>query len=104
MPRDILPPRGLGNLRTWGERGKPKVLPSKAYLRISFLELERARHDQEIAAAQQRLAAMTSRCRDIDTEKQAILAGLNDPAPAPASATATTSADPRGRGRFKLSY
>jgi len=102
MPRRILPPRGLGNLRTWGERGKARMPPYKAYLRISFLELERARHDQEAAAAQQRLATIAARGRDIEAEKQTILAGLSETPPRPGAAELALPA--RGRGQFKHTY
>ena len=67
--------RGLANLRTLAGLADRQPQSYKAYLRVSFLELERTRHGQEIVTAQRRLAFLVTRCREIDAEKSAILAG-----------------------------
>jgi len=67
--------RGLANLRTLAGLADRQSQSYKAYLRVSFLELERARHVQEILTAQRRLAFLVARCRAIDAEKSELLAG-----------------------------
>ncbi len=81
MPPRVLPARGLADLRTLTGRADRRSLSYKEYLRISFLELERARHAQESETARRRLELMLGRCREIDAEKAAI---LGDAMPAPA--------------------
>jgi hypothetical protein len=71
----VLPLRGLANLRTLAGLADRQPQSYKAYLRVSFLELERARHGQEIVTAERRLAFLVARCREIDAEKSQILAG-----------------------------
>jgi hypothetical protein len=80
--RQTRPLRGLAGLRTLGGLADKRTPTYKAYLRVSFLELERARHGQEIGAARRHLDFMLGRCREIDTEKEAILAVLGPSAPA----------------------
>lgn len=105
VPRD-LPPRGLANLRTLGGRAAQRVPTYKAYLRISFLELERARHGQEIRTARRRLQFMFDRCRQIDEEVADILAAAGIPANQPRSSGVPGGrlpSPPRKRG-FHFSY
>ncbi len=105
VPRD-LPPRGLGNLRTLGGRAAQRVPAYKAYLRVSFLELERARHGQEIRTARRRLDFMLERCRQIDAEVAAVLAAagvaVNAQRP-PAAPGGRLPGRARPRG-FRFSY
>ncbi len=107
MPPRVLPTRGLANLRTLAGRADRRSLSYKEYLRISFLELERARHAQEIETARRRLEFMLARCREIDTEKAAILGGAAPRAAAAHEHRATTGArsavPPAGRP-FRFSY
>ncbi len=81
MPPRVMPARGLADLRTLTGRADRRSLSYKEYLRISFLELERARHAQEIEQTRRRLEFMLERCREIDAEKAALLGGAM-PAPA----------------------
>ncbi len=103
MPVRVMPPRGLGDLRTLAGLADRQTPSYKAYLRVSFLELERTRHDQEIATVQRRLAVVVARCREIEAEKSEILAGANV---APPPATAPPSGHPRQPGKrgFRLAY
>ncbi len=75
------PMRGLGDLRTLAGRSDMQIPAHKAYLRISFLELEKARHAQEVRTAQHRLGVLGARFREIDAETNEILANLNNSAP-----------------------
>ncbi len=75
------PSRGLSDLRTLAGRSDTQIPAHKAYLRISFLELERARRMQEIRTARSRFDTIEGRFREIDTEISGILANLNGSAP-----------------------
>ena len=75
------PSRGLADLRTLTGRSDTQIPAHKAYLRISFLELERARRMQEIRTARARFDIIHARFREIDTEIADILASLNGSAP-----------------------
>lgn len=75
------PLRGLADLRTLTGRSDAQIPAHKAYLRISFLELERARRTQEIRTARDRFDVVRARFREIDAEIADILANLNGAAP-----------------------
>ena len=75
------PSRGLGDLRTLTGRSDVQIPAYKAYLRISFLELERARRMQEIRTARARFDIIEGRFREIDTEIAEILGTLNGVSP-----------------------
>jgi len=102
MTRRVIPSRGLSGLRTLTGRNAGPVPRYKAYLQISFLELERARHSQEIRTAQARVERMLDRCREIETEKAAILAAAGEQAspPTPAHVPSMRTRRPR----FGVSY
>jgi hypothetical protein len=106
MAARVLPLRGLANLRTLAGLADRQPQSYKAYLRVSFLELERARHGQEIVTVHRRLAFLVARCREIDAEKGAILAGSGT---APASSQAPEAASTgrpgqSGKPGFRLAY
>jgi len=73
--------RGLKDLRTLTGRSDAQIPAHKAYLRISFLELERARRMQEIRTARSRFDIIEGRFREIDAEIAGILGGLNGSSP-----------------------
>jgi hypothetical protein len=101
------PLRGLGDLRTLTGRSDTQIPAHKAYLRISFLELEKARHAQEMRTAHHRLDVIGARFREIDAETAAILASLDGSAPRARALEAPHRA-PVGRRpvkrNFQLSY
>jgi hypothetical protein len=106
MPVRVLPLRGLADLRTLAGLADRQPPSYKAYLRVSFLELERARHGQEIATARRRLAFLVARCREIDAEKSAILAssGVAPPPSEAAEAPRTGRSGQPGKRGFRLAY
>ncbi|MDR3517849.1 MAG: hypothetical protein P4M00_18770 [Azospirillaceae bacterium] len=107
MPTHKRALRGLADLATLTGRSDHQIPAHKAYLRISFLELERARRNQEMRTAQDRLAIIHGRFREIDGEIAAILASLNGTAP-PAHAIEAPHRSPVGhrprKGHFQMSY
>jgi hypothetical protein len=75
------PSRGLSDLRTLTGRSDTQTPAHKAYLRISFLELERARRTQEMQAYCDRFDAIRTRFREIDAEIAGIRSNLDGTAP-----------------------
>jgi hypothetical protein len=101
------PARGLSDLRTLTGRSDTQIPAHKAYLRISFLELERARRTQEIRTARNRFDIVEARFREIDAEISDILASLNGESPR-AHAIEAPRKSPVGlrpaKRNFQLSY
>lgn len=75
------PSRGLNDLRTLTGRNDKSIPAHKAYLRMSFFELERARRSMELRAATDRSDAIQARFREIDKEISEITAKMNGTAP-----------------------
>jgi hypothetical protein len=96
MPRQRRPSRGLSHLRTLSARSEAPISPHKAYLRLSFLELERARRMQEVRACGDRCDAIRGRFGEIDAEVAGIFASL-DSAAVRAPALAAAPRTPVGR-------
>ena len=103
MPPRVIPSHGLADLRTLTGRADRQVPLHKAYLRVSFLELERARHGQEIRTAQQRVQLMLDRCRQIEAETAEILAAATPEQPPPGKPQTLRGRPPQRRG-FQFSY
>jgi hypothetical protein len=101
------PSRGLADLRTLTGRSDTQIPAHKAYLRISFLELERARRTQEIRTARDRFDIINARFREIDGEIADILKSVNGTAPR-AHALEAPHKSPVGRQpakrHFQISY
>jgi hypothetical protein len=101
------PSRGLSDLRTLTGRSDIQISAHKAYLRISFLELERARRTQEVRTCRDRLDAIAGRFREIDAEIANIHASLEGVAPR-AQAVQAPHRSPVGRGptlrHFQFNY
>ena len=100
----VKPTRGLTSLRTLAGRSSKQVPAYKAYLQVSFLELERARHKQEIGTVRQRLDRMVDRCLQIDTEKAAILASAGQTGSTVIATPGAVRTLSNGRRRFGVSY
>ena len=101
------PSRGLADLRTLGGRSDTQIPAHKAYLRISFLELERARRMQEIKVHRERFEIIRGRFREIDAEIAAINASLDGTSPR-ARAIEAPGRSPVGRRpatrQFQVNY
>jgi hypothetical protein len=107
MSVHVRPSRGLADLRTLTGRSDTRIPAHKAYLRISFLELERARRTQEMRTASDRFDIISARFREIDAEIADTLSSLNGTAP-PAHAVEAPHRSPVGRRptkrNFRISY
>ena len=78
-----IPRRGLQEIRTLTGRVRKATLPHEAFLRISHIEMEKARKTLESEKARQLMADIAARLQEIEAEKEALLQGLrergNDP-------------------------
>ena len=73
-----IPRRGLRDIRTaTGKVGKA-ILPHEAYLRISQIEMEKARKTLENEKARQLIASIEERIAEIEAEKDALLRSLGE--------------------------
>jgi hypothetical protein len=101
------PSRGLADLRTLTGRSDTQIPAHKAYLRISFLELERARRLQEVRTCRDRFDTIKARFREIDNEIADIHASLDGTAPR-AQAVQAPPRSPVGRRpanrHFQINY
>jgi len=70
------PLRGMANLHTMAGRADGPVKPHKVYLRLSVLEMEKARLNIERVAAQKRIDRIIARNQEIEAEKEKIFATL----------------------------
>jgi hypothetical protein len=107
VPGQKRPSRGLSQLRTLSARSEAPISAHKAYLRLSFLELERARRMQEVRACGDRCDAIRGRFGEIDAEVARILTGLNSAAAGapPREAARRTSVGRRPATRhFQFAY
>jgi hypothetical protein len=73
-----IPRRGLQDLRTLTGKVRKAVLPHEAYLRISHIEMEKARKTVESDKARQLMADIASRLQEIEAEKEALLQAMGD--------------------------
>ena len=102
-----LPARTSIDLKTLTGRTDAQIPVHKAYLRMSFLELERNRHAQEVRALHLRLGIIDTRLREIDAEIAGIVENRKGDAPR-ARAIEARHREPVGRQplkrTFQLSY
>jgi hypothetical protein len=69
--------RGLQDIRTHSGRVREAIIPHKAFMRLSCLEMEKFRRAKERESAITRVRNIDSRFRDIDAEKTVILNAMN---------------------------
>ncbi|MBI4473653.1 MAG: hypothetical protein HY646_13380 [Acidobacteria bacterium] len=74
--------RSLKTVRTHSARSNPLSIPYRAYLKISCLEMEKARLGKEKDSAVERVQYIDSRFREIEAEKRELLdkPGMHEPA------------------------
>jgi hypothetical protein len=70
--------RGLRDIRTHAGKVQRVTVPYMAYMKISCLEMERARREREKRSAQSRIDNINSRLAEIDSEKDTVLRALGE--------------------------
>jgi len=70
--------RGLRDIRTLAGRVGKVSTPHNAFMRISHIELEKARRSREKEAATQLIADIDERIQEIEAEKTDILRNLEN--------------------------
>ncbi len=94
-----IPRRGLQDIRTLTGKVRKATLPHEAYLRISHIEMEKARKAVESEKARQLMADIANRLQEIEAEKEALLQAVGDKA---GKARLGPISSPRGG--FKIKY
>ena len=95
-----VPRRGIQDIRTVSGRACKATLPHEAYLRISHIEMEKARKTVESEKARQMMADIAARLEEIEAEKSALLESMGERAGQPRS----RPGPPRSPGGFKIKY
>lgn len=96
-----IPRRGLQDIRTLTGRVRKATIPHEAYLRISHIEMEKARKTQESEKASQLVADIAARLQEIEAEKNALLRGMGEKQVDP---SLRRSGPPIISGGFKIKY
>lgn len=82
--------KSLREIKTHSGRGERADIPYMAFMKISCLEMEKARREKERDTAQARIQNINNRISEIEAEKAAILARLGDgPRRAPGRASSS---------------
>ncbi len=68
-----IPRRGIQDIRTLTGKVRKATIPHEAYLRISHIEMEKARKTLESEKARQLMADIAARLAEIEAEKEALL-------------------------------
>ncbi|MFA4902394.1 MAG: hypothetical protein WC600_06575 [Desulfobaccales bacterium] len=94
-----VPLRGVQDIRTITGRVRKATLPHEAYLRISHIEMEKARKTVESEKARQLMADIAARLEEIEAEKAALLQSMGE-----RSGSLPRTGPPRSTGGFKIKY
>ena len=95
-----IPRRGLQDIRTLTGKVRQATLPHEAYLRISHIEMEKARKSVESEKARQMIRDINLRLEEIEAEKEALLVAMGEK---PGTAKPGRTGSRPGRG-FKIRY
>jgi hypothetical protein len=95
-----VPRRGLQDLRTITGRVRKATLPHEAYLRISHIEMEKARKTVESEKARQMIADIAARLEEIEAEKTELLRSMGERS----GNLFPRTGPPRSTGGFKIKY
>ena len=101
------PRRGLREIHALSGRVDQVSLPYRAYMKITCLEMEKARRASERKSASQRIANIDARLKEIEAEKAALLQALegrNGGKPIGVPSLELKPAPRRSTGGFKLRY
>jgi hypothetical protein len=95
-----VPGRGLQDIRTLTGRVKKATRPHEAYLRISHIEMEKARKTVESQKAKQLIADIAARLQEIEAEKADLLQSVGERSGAALKHTGPS----RSTGAFRIKY
>lgn len=102
--------KGIREIRTHSGQVDQVSLPYRAYLKISCLEMEKARRAREKESARESIARIDARLAEIEAEKAALLQAMKDMAQGSQGASGGGQeppgkgpGEPRGGG-FKFRY
>lgn len=73
-----IPNRGLQHIHTVGEKFTGTAVPYRIYMKISCLEMEKARRLKEKVCAMERVQGINNRFKEIEKEKTALLQSLGN--------------------------
>ena len=96
-----IPRRGIQDIRTLTGKVRKVTIPHEAYLRISHIEMEKARKTMESEKARQLMADIAARLAEIEAEKAGLLQSL---AEGGGKTTLGRTGPPRHTGGFKIKY
>jgi hypothetical protein len=96
-----IPRRGIQDIRTLTGRVRKATIPHEAYLRISHIEMEKARKTQESEKARQLMADIAARLAEIETEKENLLRTMGEKG---GPATPARPGPARHTSGFKIKY
>ena len=96
-----IPRRGIQDIRTLTGKVRKATIPHEAYLRISHIEMEKARKTQESEKARQLMADIAARLAEIETEKENLLQTMGERG---GPATPARPGPARHTGGFKIKY
>ena len=74
-----IPRLGLSNIRTISGKVKQVIVPYRAYMQVTCLEMEKARRSAERQSAMARVTAIDCRLAAIDREKHGLLRSIDEP-------------------------
>jgi hypothetical protein len=96
-----IPRRGIQDIRTLTGKVRKATIPHEAYLRISHIEMEKARKTQESEKARQLMADIAARLQEIEAEKENLLQTMGERG---GNADLARTGPPRHTGGFKIKY
>ena len=96
-----IPRRGIQDIRTLTGKVRKATIPHEAYLRISHIEMEKARKTLESEKARQLMADIAARLAEIEAEKASLLQSLAERG---GKALLGQTGPPRHTGGFKIKY
>ena len=96
-----IPRRGIQDIRTLTGKVRKTTIPHEAYLRISHIEMEKARKTQESEKARQLMADIAARLLEIEAEKENLLRTMGERG---GNSTPARTSPPRHTGGFKIKY
>jgi hypothetical protein len=70
--------RGLQDIRTLSGNVDQRSVPHRAYMRITVLEMEKARREKEKESAMHRVKNIDGRFREIEAEKDELLRAVGE--------------------------